>query len=106
MREITGTRDHTYDLVSVLYHLLSQAETFAQYIEDAGRAGDAELAAFFRQLLDEDRHRASYAKVLLLQRLGQASAAPREQSPKQRPSDEVERASMESFPASDAPTHY
>lgn len=31
----TGTRDETYDLVSILYHALQGAETYDQYIQDA-----------------------------------------------------------------------
>ena len=42
----TGTRDDTYDLVSVLYHALQGAETARHYIQDAAQAGDEELVSF------------------------------------------------------------
>ena len=41
--QATGTRDDTYDLVSVLYHALQGAETARHYIQDAEQAGDQEL---------------------------------------------------------------
>ena len=46
----TNTPDKHYDLISVLYHALEGAQTYAQYAEDAGRAGDKELAQFFLQV--------------------------------------------------------
>ena len=39
----TGTRDITYDLVSVIYHALQGAETTALYIADARQEGNSEL---------------------------------------------------------------
>ena len=41
--QATGTRDATYDLVSVLYHALQGAETARHYMQDAAQAGDQEL---------------------------------------------------------------
>jgi hypothetical protein len=55
----------------VLYHALQAGETTMQYIHDAEQAGDQELAAFFRQVLDSDRARAEQAKKLLQRRLAQ-----------------------------------
>lgn len=46
--QVTGTRDETYDLVSVLYHALQGAQTAMQYVQDAEREGDPELVRFFR----------------------------------------------------------
>jgi hypothetical protein len=66
---MTGTRDEHYDLVSVLYHALQGGETAQQYIDDARKAGDEELATFFEQVQDEDRERADEAKQLLASRL-------------------------------------
>ena len=65
----TGTRDETYDLVSVLYHALQGAETAQQYIQDATQAGDEELVQFFREAQDWQRHLATQAKAVLKQRL-------------------------------------
>jgi hypothetical protein len=65
----TGTPDEQYDLVSVLYHALQGGETNVQYIDDARRANDDELAAFFEHVQAEDRDRAEHAKQLLAARL-------------------------------------
>ncbi|MGH2656096.1 MAG: hypothetical protein ACRDIZ_05270 [Actinomycetota bacterium] len=58
--KITGTRDEHYDLVSVLYHTLQEADTIQGYIE---------IASFLKQVQEEDRSRAEQAKKLLLARL-------------------------------------
>lgn len=68
--ENTGTRDETYDVVSILYHALQGAETYQQYVEDAERRGDEELSQFFRDVQAEEKRRAERAKRLLAQRLG------------------------------------
>src|ERR671912_2135149 len=47
--QTTGTRDEHYNLVSVLYHALSGADTCDRYALDAEAAGDERLAAFFRE---------------------------------------------------------
>lgn len=66
----TGTRDVTYNLISILYHALQGAETSDQYIQDAGRGGDEDLAGFFRDVKQQDKERADRAKRFLAQRLG------------------------------------
>ena len=66
----TGTRDITYDLVSVIYHALQGAETTALYIADAEQEGNEELAAFFREAKDEYQRRGDRAKQLLATHLG------------------------------------
>ena len=66
----TGTRDITYDLVSVVYHALQGAETTALYIADAEQEGNQELAAFFREAKEEYERRAESAKQLLTTHLG------------------------------------
>jgi hypothetical protein len=55
----TGTRDITYDLVSVIYHALQGAETTAMYIADAEQEGNQELV-----------RRGDRAKQLLTTHLG------------------------------------
>lgn len=67
--QATGTKDETYNLVSVLYHALQGAETARQYIQDAAQAGDEELVQFFREAQDWQRHLATQAKAVLKQRL-------------------------------------
>lgn len=64
-KEITGTSDPTYNLVSALYHCLEGAKTYDKYLADAEQAGDQELAAFFREARDEQRQRGEAAKRLL-----------------------------------------
>ncbi|HEV7891294.1 MAG TPA: hypothetical protein VGP08_11690 [Pyrinomonadaceae bacterium] len=66
----TGTRDITYDLVSVIYHALQGAETTALYIADAKQEGNSELEQFFTQAKDEYQARADRAKQLLTAHLG------------------------------------
>jgi rubrerythrin len=65
----TGTGDVTYNLVSILYHALQAAETHDQYIRDAEEAGDTDLAAFFREVKEENTRRAERSKELLARRL-------------------------------------
>ena len=59
--QATGTRDETYNLVSVLYHALQGAQTSIQYVQ--------ELVQFFRDAQAWQRHLAAQAKELLKQRL-------------------------------------
>jgi hypothetical protein len=56
--ESTGTRDETFNLISVLYHALQGAETYQQYIQDAEQRGDQELVQFFRDVRAEEKRRA------------------------------------------------
>lgn len=65
----TGERDESYALVSVLYHALQGAETIDQYIQDARRAEDEELATFFEETKEAYVERAAEAKELLAARL-------------------------------------
>ncbi|WP_013322453.1 hypothetical protein [Gloeothece verrucosa] len=65
----TGTQNPHYNLISVLYHLLQGAETYDQYIQDAEREGDQELADFFKNLKQASSSTADKAKDLLRQRL-------------------------------------
>ncbi len=69
-QQTTGTRDTSFNLVSVLYHALEGASTYEQYVRDAEQAGDQELAAFFREVITSSRQVAEQAKQLLKQRLG------------------------------------
>jgi len=70
-RRASGTNesDEQYALISVLYHALQGAETCGFYVEDARRAGDQELTAFFEETREEQAERADRAKQLLAARL-------------------------------------
>jgi rubrerythrin len=68
-KEITGTRDVVYDLVSIIYHALQGAETYAMYVNDAEQAKDSELAQFFREVQQDEQARSDHAKKLLADRL-------------------------------------
>lgn len=48
-QQTTGTRDEHFDLVSVLYHTLEEADTVQKCIDDARSKGDDEPAKFFEQ---------------------------------------------------------
>lgn len=80
MHQQTGTRDVSYDLVSVLYHTLQEAETIQQYIDDAKERGDEDAAGFFAEVQKQDRSRAERAKSLLAARFEGQSAAARPHS--------------------------
>lgn len=70
--QATGTKDATYNLVSVLYHALQGAATSRQYVQDAEQAGDQELVQFFRAVQAWQQHLATQAKEVLTQRLSQS----------------------------------
>ena len=61
----TGTRDEHYDLVSVLYHALKEAQRCDGYAKDAEAGGDADLAAFFREAQETQAGLAERAKAML-----------------------------------------
>jgi rubrerythrin len=65
----TSTSNKNYDLVSVLYHALEGAQTYAKYVHDAESEGDQELAQFFRQMQQHQNQCAEQAKQLLARRL-------------------------------------
>ncbi|HET6522117.1 MAG TPA: hypothetical protein VFG47_20180 [Geminicoccaceae bacterium] len=69
-QQSTGTRDETYDVISIPCHAPQGAETYQRYVQDAEQRGDQELAQFFRDVRQEERRRAERAKRLLAQRLG------------------------------------
>ena len=69
-----GTRDVTYDLISVIYHALQGAETYQMYEQDAQQEGDQEAAALFHEAHQSSRQWADRAKSLLGQRMNQAGS--------------------------------
>jgi hypothetical protein len=70
--QVTGTRDATFNIVSILYHALQGAETCAQYEKDA--VDDEDLRRFFQQAQGQQRELADAAKRVLRERLERAPA--------------------------------
>jgi hypothetical protein len=67
---VTGTKDKDYDIIWFTEACLSNALRLETYIQDAERAGDTELATFFRKAQAESRKGAEQGKQLLRERLG------------------------------------
>ena len=72
--ETTGTRDVTYNLISVVYHALQGAETYQMYEQDAQQEGDQEAAELFHEAHQANRQFADRAKSLLGQRMKQGGS--------------------------------
>lgn len=56
-----GTRDVTYNLVSVIYHALQGADTYHTYVRDAETEGDQDLLEFFHEAEQQSEQLASRA---------------------------------------------
>jgi hypothetical protein len=67
--QITGTKDKDYNLIWFVEACLSNALRMDTYAQDAERAGDSELADFFRRAQGESRKGAEQGKALLRKRL-------------------------------------
>ena len=67
--DVTGTRDKDYDIIWFTETCLSNALRLENYIADAERAGDSELAEFFRRAQADSRKGAERGKELLTRRL-------------------------------------
>ena len=65
----TQVPDPTYNLISALYHTLSAADLYDQYIADAKEAGDEELVTYFTETQSAARDTALKARELLASRL-------------------------------------
>jgi hypothetical protein len=66
---ITGTPDKDYNIIWFTEQCLSNALRLEVYVKDAERAGDKELAEFFRKAQAESRKGAEQGKQLLGARL-------------------------------------
>ena len=62
--EATGTRDDTYDVISVVYHALQGAENCEIYADDAE---NEQLRSFFQQAFEQQRRLAEQGKQVLMQ---------------------------------------
>ncbi len=67
--EVTGTMDKDYNVIWFVEQCLSNVLRLETYIEDADRAGDGELADFFRRAQEASRKGAEQGKELLRSRL-------------------------------------
>ena len=67
--EITGTKDKDYNVIWFVEQCLSNVLRLETYIEDAERAGDSDLADFFRRAQETSRKGAEQGKELLRNRL-------------------------------------
>ena len=66
---VTGTADKDYNIIWFTEACLSNALRLETYIQDAERAGDSELAEFFRKAQADSRKGGEQGKALLAQRL-------------------------------------
>jgi hypothetical protein len=67
--DITGTPDKDYNLIWFTESCMSNALRLETYTKDAERAGDRELADFFRRAQAESRKGAEQGKQMLASRL-------------------------------------
>ena len=66
---VTGTKDKDYNLIWFTEQSLSNALRLEDYIQDAERVGDSELAEFFRRAQGASRKGGEQGKELLSKRL-------------------------------------
>jgi hypothetical protein len=67
--QVTGTADKDYNIIWFTEQCLSNVLRLETYAKDAERAGDTELAEFFRRAQGESRKGAEQGKKLLAARL-------------------------------------
>jgi hypothetical protein len=67
----SGTKDKTYDLITVTQLCLEHVWRLDQYAGDAERDGDPELAALFRRMQEHSRRGAEECKQLMVKRLAE-----------------------------------
>jgi hypothetical protein len=72
--EITGTKDKDYNIIWFTEQCLSNVLRLENYAEDADRAGDSDLAQFFRRAQETSRKGAEQGKDLLAARLAGAGS--------------------------------
>jgi hypothetical protein len=72
----TGFDDVTYDLVAVQYHALKAGHDYGQYVRDAENAGQDDIAAFFRDVMEQDSARAHQCHDFLVRLGGTDNTAP------------------------------
>jgi hypothetical protein len=68
--QVTGTKDKDYNLLWFTEQSLSNALRLEEYIQDADRDGDEELATLFRKAQAESRKGGELGKQMLAKRVG------------------------------------
>ncbi len=66
---VTGTKDKHYNLIWFTEACLSNALRLEEYIQDAERDGDSELAEFFRKAQADSRKGGEQGKAMLKAKL-------------------------------------
>ena len=66
--DVTGTKDKDYNLIWFTEQSLSNALRLQEYISDAERDGDNELADFFKRAQEASRKGGEQGKALLKSR--------------------------------------
>ncbi len=61
----TSSSNTTFNLVSVLYHALEEAQTTTAYIQDAQQQNHQQLVSFFQEIQQQANSRAQRAHQLL-----------------------------------------
>jgi hypothetical protein len=72
--QVTGTKDKDYNIIWFTEQSLSNALRMEQYVQDAERDGDSELADFFRRAQEASRRGGEQGKDMLRKRLGGGGA--------------------------------
>jgi hypothetical protein len=72
----TGFDDVTYDLISVQYHALKAGHDYGQYVRDAENAQQEDIAAFFRDVMQQDSERAHRCHEFLARLGGTDNTSP------------------------------
>jgi hypothetical protein len=67
--QVTGTKDKDYNVIWFTEQCLSNVLRLEEYIQDAEREGDNDLAEFFRRAQETSRKGAEQGKELLSSRL-------------------------------------
>jgi hypothetical protein len=66
---VTGTKDKDYNIIWFVEQCLNNTLRLENYVHDAEREGDSELAEFFRRAQGESRKGAEQGKEMLRKRL-------------------------------------
>jgi hypothetical protein len=67
--QVTGTKDKDYNLIWFTEQCLSNTLRLEEYIQDAEREGDSDLADFFRRAQETSRKGGEQGKEQLRKRL-------------------------------------